>query len=139
MRSVSTADNVIPFRRPAGKPNTGFQGGSAAFAFQPSPAHVRARAEQRSLMEAVYASGGLTLAAEDRDNKLLASRLQVYGFLGIEEVGEDGSLRRLRPSEAVRARPERPWRLSKAGYGSDLSVTIPSTESFLFEQAGLPA
>ncbi|MFD0936573.1 hypothetical protein ACFQ12_15500, partial [Methylobacterium trifolii] len=95
--------------------------------------------EQRALMDAVYATGSLTVAAGDRDSKLTASRLQVYGFLTVEEVLEDGSLRRLRPSEAIRARAERPWRLSKPAYGGGLSVTIPPVDDFLFEPAGVRA
>jgi hypothetical protein len=79
----------------------------------------------------------MIVAAEDRAMKLTASRLQVYGFLAIEEITEEGLMRRLRPSEAIRARPERPWRLSKPACGA--SVTIPSLDGFLFESAGQPA
>ncbi len=133
MRSVAGTDNVIPFRRPAPVRTTGFGD------FEAGP-RSRARADQRSLMDAVYATGSLKVSAGDRETKLIASRLQVYGFLTIEEMGEDGSLRRLRPSEAIRARSERPWRLSKASYGggASLAVTIPSVDDFLFEPAGMP-
>ena len=51
-------------------------------------------------------------------------------------MAEDGGMRRLRPSEAIRARAERPWRLSKPAFGS--AVTIPSLDGFLFETAGQP-
>ncbi|HEV2545678.1 MAG TPA: hypothetical protein VGU70_23280 [Methylobacterium sp.] len=135
MRSVPGTDNVIPFRRPA----AARQGAIASEFGAVAAPRSRSRADQRSLMDAVYATGSLRVAAGDRETKLIASRLQVYGFLTIEEMGEDGSLRRLRPSEAIRARSERPWRLSKAGYGSGLAVTIPSVDDFLFEPAGLPA
>lgn len=128
MRSVASADNVVPFRRPA-RFN---QGGD----FGQYQAQGRERANQRSLMDLVYATGVFLLAADDRDTKLIASRLQVYGFLTIEEVGTDGTLRRLRPSEAIRARPDRPWRLTKSSYGANLSVTIPSIDGFLFEPLG---
>lgn len=129
----SAADNVVPFRRiPAGD--------------RPMAAHMaghdgrsRRRSEQRALMDTVYASGALSVAAGDRDTKLTASRLLVYGFLTIEEVGEDGSFRRLRPSEAIRAGGERPWRLSKPAYAAGLAVTIPAVDGFLFETMGLPA
>ena len=132
MGRVSTAmDNVVPFRRIAA------QGA-------PRPAGLREgqakrRGDKRALMDAVYATGSLAVAAGDRDTKLTASRLQVYGFLTIEEVGEDGALRRLRPSEAIRARAERPWRLTRAAYGAGLAVTIPAVDDFLFETVGLPA
>ena len=128
MRSVASADNVVPFRRPAGLAQ-----GRSGFECQ---VRNRARADQRNLMDLVYATGTFILAADDRETKLIASRLQVYGFLTIEEVGTDGTLRRLRPSEAIRARSERPWRLSKASYGASLSVSIPSVDGFLFEPLG---
>ncbi len=130
MRSVSVADNVVPFRRPGGA--------SGSVGYPGLPAQRRERADQRSLMDLVYATGTFLLAADDRATKLIASRLQVYGFLAIEEVGEDGALRRLRPSEAIRARCERPWRLTKASYASGLGVTIPSIDGFLFDTDELP-
>ena len=131
MRSVASADNVVPFRRPVGLPH-----GRGGFELQ---VRNRARTDQRNLMDLVYATGTFILAADDRDTKLIASRLQVYGFLTIEEVGSDGTLRRLRPSEAIRTRTDRPWRLSKASYGASLAVTIPSVDGFLFEPLGLDA
>lgn len=134
MRSVPGTENVIPFRRPAT-----VRAGGATGGFGGEGPRSRARADQRSLMDAVYATGSLRVPAGDRETKLIASRLQVYGFLTIEEMGEDGSLRRLRPSEAIRARAERPWRLSKASYGASLAVTIPTVDDFLFEPAGMPA
>lgn len=135
MRSAAATDNVIPFRRPAG-----LMAGAARSAESVAlGARGRERAHQRSLMDAVYATGTMVLAADDRDTKLIASRLQVYGFLTIEEVAEDGTLRRLRPSEAIRARAERPWRLSKASYGASLAVSIPSVDDFLFETSSMPA
>ena len=135
MASLSTGpDNVVPFRRPgAAGPRAvlgRFLGEDGARESQ-----IRRRSEQRSLMDAVYAGGSLAVAAGDRETKLTASRLQVYGFLTIEEMGEDGAFRRLRPSEAVRARPDRPWRLSKPALGR-YRVTIPAADDFLFEPAG---
>ena len=140
MRSVAGTDNILPFRRPGGVPpgNPGLgHGGAANPASRPGAG--RSRAEQGSLMDAVYASGSLVVAAGDRETKLVASRLQVYGFLTIEEVAEDGTTRRLRPSEAIRARAERPWRLAKANYGAGLGVTIPAVDDFLFDAVGFPA
>ncbi len=130
MRSVQTAtDNVVPFRRP----------GRGQAQPQPpavSPSLAARRVDQRALMDAVYASGTLAVAAGDRETKLIAARLQVYGFLSIEELAGDGDLRRLRPSEAIRARVDRPWRLSKSAYGSGLPVTIPAADDFLFDTVG---
>jgi hypothetical protein len=115
--------NVVPFRRVAGPPPTGER-----------EARDRRRSEQRALMDAVYATGSLIVAAGDRAGKLTASRLQVYGFLTVEEIGEDGAMRRLRPSEAIRARGEHAWRLSKPACGT--AVTIPSLDGFLFDMTG---
>ncbi len=98
--------NVVPFRRVVAPPPLGER-----------EAGLRRRGEQRMLMETVYALGTMVLGAEDRETKLTASRLQVYGFVTIEELGEDGRGRRLRPSEAIRARTDRPWRLSKPVLG----------------------
>lgn len=136
MRSVPGTDNILPFRRPGGLPGAGLGGAPGG---STRGGIGRTRAEQGSLMDAVYASGTLVVAAADRECKLVASRLQVYGFLTIEEVCEDGTARRLRPSEAIRARAERPWRLSKANYGAGLGVTIPAVDDFLFDAVGFPA
>ncbi|MCJ2047013.1 hypothetical protein MKK58_21095 [Methylobacterium sp. J-078] len=130
----ATMDNVVPFRRTAPRPQQ---------TATPARGSVAARrSEQRALMDAVYATGSLAVAAGDRETKLIASRLQVYGFLLVEEIGADGTPRRLRPSEAIRARTDFPWRLSKARYGAStgLAVTIPAVDNFLFDlPSGLPA
>ena len=128
MRSVALQreDNVVPFRR--------LNGWGATPAQAPNSALAARRVDQRALMDAVYATGTLAVAAGDRDTKLIASRLQVYGFLIVEEVAETGEARRLRPSEAIRAATERPWRVSKASYGVGSAVTIPAIDDFLFDQ-----
>jgi hypothetical protein len=130
----ATMDNVVPFRRAARLPQ--------AASIAPQASVAARRSEQRALMDAVYATGSLSVAAGDRETKLIAARLQVYGFLLVEEIAADGAPRRLRPSEAIRARTDCPWRLSKASYGAgaSLAVTIPAVDGFLFDQpAGLPA
>ena len=115
MGSVATTDNVVPFRRTARLQQSATP--------HSAPRGVAARrSEQRALMDAVYATGSLAVAAGDRETKLIAARLQVYGFFLIEEIGADGSIRRLRPSEAIRARVDCPWRLSKASYGAGPSL-----------------
>lgn len=118
------ASNVVPFRRAMSPPP-----------MSEREVGLRRRGEQRVLMETVYALGTMVVGAEDRDTKLTASRLQVYGFLAVEELGEDGRGRRLRPSESIRARTDRPWRLSKPVMASP--VTIPSLDGFLFESEPL--
>ena len=113
----SSLGNVVPFRRGQGRGWTPSAG----------------RSDQRGFMDAVYAVGSLPVAAEDRETKLMASRLQVYGFVVVDEVSADGTLRRLRPSEAIRVGRERPWRVSKSSLEASRSVTIPVADRFLFE------
>lgn len=72
--------------------------------------------DQKGLLDTVYTSGSFVVAADDRETKLMASRLQVFGFLNIAEVMMDGSVRTLRPSESARATPVRPWRLSRPSF-----------------------
>jgi hypothetical protein len=90
------------------------------------------RRDQRALLDAVYAAGSLPIAASDRETKLIASRLQVFGFVAIDEVGGDGALRRLRASESMRAAGDRPWRVAKPSFGS-LAALIPDADRFLFD------
>ncbi|MGF3024817.1 hypothetical protein ACQVP2_18585 [Methylobacterium aquaticum] len=131
-RSTAEGGTVVAFRRKdraaPGEPGLDHD-------LAPSPRVAAARRDQRSLMDTVYEAGTLPVAAGDRETKLLASRLLVYGFLTIDEVGEDGAIRRLRPSEAIRVGRERPWRLSRASRGVSLSVPIPAVDGFLFEMA----
>jgi hypothetical protein len=72
--------------------------------------------DQKSLLDTVYTNGALVVAADDRETKAIAARLQVFGFLNIGEVSMDGSLRQLRPSETSSASMARPWRLSRPSF-----------------------
>ncbi|MBJ6127059.1 hypothetical protein [Microvirga splendida] len=69
----------------------------------------------RSLMERVYASGSLSLRADDRATKAAAVMLQALGLLLIEEIMADGTPRRLQRGEAKGAM-DRPWRLLKPAF-----------------------
>ena len=80
------------------------------------------RRDQKSLLDAVYLAGSLPIPADDRATKQMAARLQIYGFVTLEEVGADGTARRLRPSEAVEASAARPWRVSKPSYRVSLTA-----------------
>ena len=108
----SFGQNVVPFR-------------SARRSASP-------RRDQKGLMEAVYSAGSLPLQAGDRESKVMAARLQVFGFVVIDEIQPDGTLRRLRPSESIEARTARPWRVSKPSF-SGLAVGIPDADGSLFE------
>jgi hypothetical protein len=73
-------------------------------------------ADQHRFLDAVYAAGSLPVAADDRSTKVIATRLTIFGFVMIDEVQRDGTVRRLRPSEAVGASVARPWRVSKPSH-----------------------
>ena len=66
------------------------------------------RRDQKGLMEAIYSAGSLPLQAGDRESKMMAARLQVFGFVVIDEIQSDGTLRRLRPSESIEGRHRPP-------------------------------
>lgn len=113
--SASATGNVVPFRRARPHPQPG--------------------RDQKGLLEAVYNAASLPVGAEDRATKLMASRLQVFGLVVIDEVTADGGLRRLRPSESMHAAPGRPWRVSKPSAARPLAVPVPASDAFLFEPA----
>jgi hypothetical protein len=110
---ADTAGNVVPFRRPV--------------------AYGAPRRDQKGLLDAVYSASSLPVGAGDRETKLMASRLQVFGFVVIDEVTSEGDLRRLRPSETMRAAAGRPWRVSKPSVNNPFAVAIPASDAFLFE------
>ena len=96
---------------------TGQGQGSNVVAFRRSHPQSYSRRDQKNLMEAVYSAGSLPVPADDRDTKAMAARLQLFGFVVIEELAADGRTRRLRSSEAVQASLARPWRVSKPSRG----------------------
>jgi hypothetical protein len=111
--STSVASNVVPFRK--AKPSG------------------TSRPDQKSLMDAVYTAGSLPIPAADRDTKVVASRLQVFGFVVLDEIQGDGTARRLRPSEAILANTGRPWRISKPSKAWDGSLRVPAADLSLFD------
>src|SRR5919206_3047067 len=86
-------------------------------AFRRARPQSYSRYDQKRLMEAVYSAGSLPVVADDRDTKAMAARLQLFGFVVIDEIGADGTARRLRSSEATEASLARPWRVSKPSVG----------------------
>ena len=70
----------------------------------------------RGLLDTVYTSGVLVVAAQDRETKAMASRLHVFGFLNIAEIRPDGEARRLRASEVAGLSNANPWRLSRPSF-----------------------
>ncbi|MBO1905976.1 hypothetical protein KHP60_07440 [Microvirga sp. 3-52] len=88
--------------------------------------------DQRSLMDAVYAAGSLSIAASDHATKVMATRLTIFGFVVIDELQTDGTMRRLRPSEAFHASTVRPWRISKPSGRYRIDEQWPDAERELF-------
>ncbi|WP_245416154.1 hypothetical protein [Microvirga sp. 17 mud 1-3] len=89
-------------------------------AFKPRAASA-VQAHPKSLLERIYTAGSLALQADDVATKTAAVMLQALGFLVIEEVLADGTLRRLARGEARKAM-DRPWRLSKPAYSGEIGV-----------------
>jgi hypothetical protein len=95
------ASNVIAFRsRLAGRPSR----------------------HPKSLIEAVYATGSLTLRADDLALKTAAVMLQALGFLVIDEILADGTPRRLKHGGEARRAMDRPWRLSKPPFSGEAGL-----------------
>jgi hypothetical protein len=90
------------------------------------------RRDQKSLMDAVYAAGSLPIPADDRATKDMATRLNIFGFVVIDEVLSDGRIRRLRPSEAFQSSTLRPWRVSKPSSRYRVDDDLPETDQELF-------
>ena len=95
-QAAAVATNVIRFPGPKASPSSG--------------------REQRGLLDMVYTSGAMVVAADDRETKALASRLQVFGFLNVAEIEPDGCARKLRASEVASLSTDRPWRLSRPSF-----------------------
>jgi hypothetical protein len=88
--------------------------------------------DQGSFMDAVFAAGSLPVAAEDHVTKAMAMRLTIFGFVVLDEVQADGTVRRLRPSDAVVASPIHPWRVSKRQSRYSIDNDLPATDLDLF-------
>lgn len=69
----------------------------------------------KSILEAVYAAGSLTVPADDLAIKTAAVMLQALGFLLVDEILADGTPKRLKRGE-LRGAADRPWRLSKPAF-----------------------
>ena len=89
-------------------------------------------ADQHRFLDAVYAAGFLPIEAADRATKAMATRLTIFGFVVIDEMRADGSLRRLRPSEAIHACTAWPWRVSKPSGRYRVDDDLPDTDRDLF-------
>jgi len=88
--------------------------------------------DQKSLMDAVYAAGSLPIAAGDRATKDVATRLTIFGFVVLDEVQADGTVRRLRPSEAIHVSTAHPWRISRPSSRYAVDDSLPASDLDLF-------
>ncbi|HEV2566153.1 MAG TPA: hypothetical protein VGU19_13825 [Microvirga sp.] len=93
---------------------------------------ANARRDLRSLMDAVYAAGSLPIEAGDRETKVMATRLTIFGFVVVDEIRADGTARRLRPSEAIHASTACPWRVSKPSGRYQADDDWPEADRALF-------
>lgn len=75
----------------------------------------------KTLIERIYAAGSLPVQADDVATKMAAAMLQRLGFLVIEEISADGTLRLLGPGETRQAL-SRPWRLSKPAFSGEFGL-----------------
>lgn len=91
-----------------------FESQTNVVAFRPRTTSVTHN-QPKSLIERVYAAGSLAIRADDTGTKTAAVMLQALGFLVIEEVLADGTLRPLARGEARKAM-DRPWRLLKPAF-----------------------
>ncbi len=87
-------------------------------AFKPRPV---AQHHPKSLLERIYAAGSLPVRADDLATKTAAVMLQRLGFLVIEEILADGTLKPLGRSE-VRQALGRPWRLAKPAFSGQTGL-----------------
>ena len=113
------------------------QGQGNVVAFRQARPQSYSRRDQRHLMEAVYSAGSLPVLAEARETKAMAARLQLFGFVVIDEIEADGSARRLRSSEAAQASLDRPWRVSKPSVGRK-AMGAPDASGYLMAGARIP-
>ncbi len=111
---------------------TGREQAANVVAFRHARPQSYSRRDQKHLMEAVYSAGSLPVVADDRETKAMAARLQLYGFVVIEEIQADGTARRLRPSEAYHASTSHPWRVSKPSGPYRVDHSLPATDASLF-------
>jgi hypothetical protein len=75
----------------------------------------------KTLLERIYAAGSLSVRADDVATKMACVTLQGLGFVVIEEILADGSLRLLQRGQARKAM-DRPWRLSKPAFSGQTGV-----------------
>ena len=102
MSCVAESATIVPFRAPRAQPQR----------------------DGRALLDSVYAAGSLPVEAGDQSTKATAAKLQLFGWVIVDEVQVDGRLRRLRPSETVKATAARPWRLSRPGFEAGQAVRV---------------
>jgi len=97
-----------------------FESDTNVVAFKPRTTSVTHN-HPKSLIERVYAAGSLPIRADDMATKAAAVMLQALGFLLIEEVLADGTLRPLSRGQTRQAM-DRPWRLLKPAFSGQAGI-----------------
>ena len=114
LRGSSTVTNVIRFPTKQALSN---------------PNRIPRSLDRKAFLDVVHACGTLLVAGDDRISRSHAIRLSVLGLVAIDEIANDGTLRRLRSSEAFLSETSRPWRVSKFSKHSSVSLA-PITDEF---------
>ncbi len=86
------------------------------------PHQVPVGLDRKAFLDVVHACGALLLAGDNRESRAHAVRFSILGLVSIEELSEDGSSRRLRPSEAFFDDSRLPWRVAKLSESSSVSL-----------------
>ena len=98
-----------------------------------NPNRIPRSLDRKAFLDVVHACGTLLLSWDDRISRSHAIRLSVLGLVAIDEVTNDGTLRRLRPSEAFLSDSHRPWRVSRFSGKSAVSLAPIADEPDLLE------
>jgi hypothetical protein len=69
-------------------------------------------AERAALLDAVSSAGSLEIVPRAFAARHAAAALHLMGFVSLDELQPDGSARRLKPSDAMKATPLLTWRIA---------------------------
>ena len=106
-QSLATSSNVVRFPGPRSRQS--------------------ADTQQKGLLDTVYTSGFLVVAAEDRETKTMAARLQIFGFLNVAEV--------LMERQAAWSKGDRQWTQPAEAIPGNAELTRSSEHSQVHPQA----
>ena len=73
------------------------------------------RMDQRTFLDMVHSSRVINLFGQDEAARHHAVRFCILGLVQIDEEQDDGSFRRLKPSQAFQTQERHLWRISRRG------------------------